>query len=77
MGQTIKDRGKCMDNKPGNDIFEKEFGSFLESKVYDRAESSLFALVRAAFTAGWRAAGGEEIIPEEILSLVPKNGSEE
>ena len=42
-----------------SDVFELAFGNFLESEAYDRAESELFLLVRAAFLAGWRAAGGK------------------
>lgn len=38
-----------------SDKFEKAFGEFLESRDYDRAEEAVFALVRAAFLAGWRA----------------------
>lgn len=32
----------------------------LEQTEYDEAEDALFSLVRAAFQAGWLAAGGEE-----------------
>lgn len=38
--------------------FEAAFGRFLEQTEYDAAEAALFSLVRAAFLAGWRAAGG-------------------
>ncbi len=56
-----------------NDMeFERAFGNFLESRVYDKAENSLFEVARAAFLAGWKAAGGEEIKPEEILTLLPE-----
>lgn len=41
------------------DDFEKAFSDFLDSEVYDRGEDALFALIRAAFIAGWKAAGGE------------------
>ena len=41
--------------------FEKVFEDFLNRPVYDKAESALFDLVRAAFEAGWKAASdGEE-----------------
>ena len=43
-----------MDNE-----FEAAFSCFLERHEYDDAESVLFEIVRAAFLAGWRAAGGE------------------
>ena len=42
-----------MDNE-----FEAAFSCFLERHEYDDAESVLFEIVRAAFLAGWRAAGG-------------------
>lgn len=41
------------------DKFESAFSYFVESPEYDRAEESIFLLVRAAFSAGWHAAGGE------------------
>lgn len=41
----------------GND-FEAAFDRFLEQTEYDAAEAALFSLVRAAFLAGWCAAGG-------------------
>ena len=40
--------------------YEESFGRFLEQEEYDEAEDALFSLVRAAFQAGWMAAGGEE-----------------
>ena len=40
--------------------YEAAFGRFLEQTEYDEAEDALFSLVRAAFQAGWLAAGGEE-----------------
>lgn len=36
--------------------FEKSFGDFLEQNEYEQAESAIFTLVRAAYTAGWNAA---------------------
>lgn len=38
--------------------FEEKFDAFLENKSYDLASEALFHVVRAAFTAGWKAAGG-------------------
>lgn len=43
-----------MDNE-----FEAAFSCFLERHECDDAESALFEIVRAAFLAGWRAAGVE------------------
>ena len=39
--------------------FEYAFSEFLDRREYDEAENALFAIVRAAFAAGWKAAGGE------------------
>lgn len=49
-----------------SDAFELAFGNFLESDAYDRAESELFLLVRAAFLAGWCAAGGKISETQEV-----------
>lgn len=38
--------------------FEEAFSEFLDRQAYDEAESALFDVVRAAFLAGWKAAGG-------------------
>lgn len=38
--------------------FEAAFSEFLDRHEYDDAESALFAIVRAAFLAGQRAARG-------------------
>ena len=40
--------------------YEAAFGRYLEQTEYDEAEDALSSLVRAAFQAGWLAAGGEE-----------------
>ena len=41
-----------------SDTFEKAFSNYLEHKDYDEAEDALFSIIRAAFLAGWHAAGG-------------------
>ncbi len=41
-----------------NDTYELEFERFLESTNLDAAEDALFSALRAAFDAGWQAAGG-------------------
>lgn len=51
--------------------FEDAFSDFLEQREYDRAEDFLFSLARAAFVAGWLAAGGEPPRPEKIYQLIP------
>lgn len=50
--------------------FEAAFGAFLDRHEYDDAESTLFAIVRAAFAAGWLAAGGDAPQPERIFQLL-------
>lgn len=53
-----------------NNDFEAAFSSFLERHEYDEAESCLFSMVRIAFAAGWRAAGGEAPKEERIFQLL-------
>ena len=56
-----------------SDAFEKAFGEFLESKTCDEAEDAIFAVMRAAFLAGWTAAGGESAAsPDNIICLLYK-----
>ena len=50
--------------------FEAAFSSFLERHEYDDAESYLFSMVRIAFTAGWRAAGGDPPNEERLFQLL-------
>lgn len=50
--------------------FEAAFSSFLERHEYDEAESYLFSMVRIAFTAGWRAAGGDPPNEERLFQLL-------
>ena len=50
--------------------FEAAFSSFLDRHEYDDAESALFDIVRAAFLAGWRAAGGECPSAERIFQVL-------
>ena len=53
-----------------NDLFEQAFSNFLERREYDAAEAALFDIVRAAFLAGWRAAGGEMPQREDIVRIL-------
>lgn len=39
--------------------FEKAFSDFIDRREYDQPENALFSMVRIAFLAGWKAAGGE------------------
>lgn len=49
--------------------FEKAFGDFLDRREYDQAENALFSMVRIAFLAGWKAAGGEAPPPQKVFEL--------
>ena len=51
-----------------NDTYELEFERFLESTNLDAAEDALFSALRAAFDAGWQAAGGT---PPPLRRAVP------
>ena len=53
--------------------FEKAFSDFIDRREYDTAENALFAMVRIAFTAGWKAAGGAPPQPHRIFQLVHKS----
>ena len=50
--------------------YEEAFGRFLEQTEYDEAEDALFSLVRAAFQAGWLAAGGEESATTRMFEVL-------
>jgi hypothetical protein len=52
--------------------FEKAFGDFLDRREYDQAENALFAMVRIAFLAGWKAAGGNPPPPQRVIRLMHK-----
>ena len=49
--------------------FEKAFDDCLNRPEYDAAEGALFDIVRAAFEAGWKAASGEPIPPQNIIRI--------
>lgn len=57
-----------------NNEFEQAFGDFLDRRAYDEAENALFAIARAAFEAGWLAAGGMPLQAQPVLEVV---GSEQ
>lgn len=50
--------------------FEEAFSNFMERREYDEAESALFSMVRIAFLAGWKAAGGEPPVPQKLFELI-------
>lgn len=43
-----------------SDEFEAAFSAFLDSNQCDETENHIFAIMRIAFAAGWKAAGGDE-----------------
>ena len=43
--------------------FEKALDAFLEGAEADEAHQALYDIIRAAFLAGWRSAGGD--LPQE------------
>ena len=51
--------------------FEAAFAAFLDRHEYDEAENYLFSMVRLAFAAGWKAAGGEPPKAQRIFELLP------
>lgn len=53
-----------------NNEFEEAFGRFLEQAAYDDAEAALFSLARAAFLAGWLAAGGCAATPARMFEVL-------
>ncbi len=50
-----------------SDAFESKFEEYLESDAYEKSEGLLFSAVRAAYKAGWRAAGGDSLPALELL----------
>lgn len=50
--------------------FEKMFSDFLDRREYDQAENALFSIVRIAFAAGWKAAGGDPPQPQKIFQII-------
>ena len=56
-----------------SDAFEQAFGYFLERREYDQAENALFAMVRIAFLAGWKAAGGDPPPQQKVIELLHKD----
>lgn len=53
-----------------SDQFESAFAEFLDRHEYDEAEQYLFSMVRLAFAAGWRAAGGDPPRSERVYTLL-------
>lgn len=57
-------------------ILRKPSQIFLERREYDQAFNALFSMVRIAFIAGWKAAGGEPPPPQKVIELVRLDLSE-
>lgn len=53
-----------------SNAFESAFDAFLGQREYDEAQQAQFALVRAAFLAGWLAAGGQPPTDRRIFQLL-------
>lgn len=53
--------------------FEALFADFLERREYDQAENALFSMVRIAFLAGWKAAGGDPPQPQKIFQIIHRS----
>lgn len=53
--------------------FEQALSDFLDRHEYDQAENALFSMVRIAFLAGWKAAGGDAPPPQKLFLLVHKD----
>ena len=54
-----------------SDELEEAFSDFLDRHEYEDAEAALFSMVRLAFVAGWRAAGGDPPRAERLYELIP------
>ena len=51
--------------------FEKALDAFLEGAEADEAHQALYDIIRAAFLAGWRSAGGDPPQEQRIFELIP------
>ena len=61
-----------------SDEFEIAFSHFLDCREYDDAQEYIFQIARAAFAAGWKAAGGtvpveKNTVNDHISPLFPKD----
>ena len=51
--------------------FEQALDDFLAGTQADAAHQALYDIIRAAFLAGWRSAGGEHPQEQRIFELIP------
>ena len=50
---------------------EKALDAFLEGADADEAHQALYDIIRAAFLAGWRSAGGDPPQEQKLFELIP------
>ena len=51
--------------------FEKALDDFLAGTDSDEAHQALYDIIRAAFLAGWRTAGGDPPQEQKLFELIP------
>ena len=51
--------------------FEQALDNFLAGKEADDAHQVLYDIIRAAFLAGWRSAGGDPPQEQKLFELIP------
>ena len=51
--------------------FEQALDNFLADKEADDAHQALYDIIRAAFLAGWRSAGGDPPQEQKLFELIP------
>lgn len=57
--------------------FDSALEKFLQAPVYGAAKDAVFTLTRAAFLAGWLAAGGASPQEERIFQVLPGGAAEQ
>ena len=50
---------------------KKALDAFLEGAEADEAHQALYDIIRAAFLAGWRSAGGDPPQEQKLFELIP------
>ena len=51
--------------------FEQALDDFLAGTQADAAHQALYDIIRAAFLAGWRSAGGDPPQGQKLFELIP------
>lgn len=57
--------------------FEEALDRFLESAESDEAHQAIYDIIRAAFAAGWRSAGGDPPQEQRLFQIIPGGGQAE